>query len=342
MQGSKSFLTVAAVAGAAVVAAVFLWPRKEGVTIYCAADDVHAQPILDAFVRDTGIPIREVKYDVEANKTVSLVAALRLEKDHPRCDVFWNNEPLHSMRLAEEGLFEPYASPSATDIPAEFRDPKDRWSGFAGRARVLIVNTQVVKPEETPKSMDDLLDPKWKGRAGMARPLAGTTLTHMAVLWTVVGREKTLAYAKGMFDNACVFPNGNGPLATAVGAGQMAFGFTDTDDLRKQEVEGKPVARVFPDQAPGQVGTLVLPNTVALVKGGPRPDLGKKLIDYLLRKETESQLAHSDGAHIPLRKDVARPAHVKGPPEFRAMHVDWSDVARNYDERLKQLEALWQ
>lgn len=342
MQGSKSFLVgVGAVVAAGVAAALF-WPKKEGVVIYCAADDVHAQPILDAFVRDTGIPIREVKYDVEANKTVSLVAALRIEKDHPRCDVFWNNEPLHSMRLADEGVFDAYDSPSAADIPAEFRDPQKRWTGFAARARVLIVNTQVVPAAEMPKSMDDLLAPQWKGRAGIARPLAGTTLTHCAVVWSVLGRDKALAWYKGMIENGGVFPNGNGPLAAAVAGGQMAWGFTDTDDFRKQEAEGKPVARVFPDQGDGQIGTLVLPNTVALIRGAPNPELGKKLIDYLLRKETESQLAHSDGAHVPVRKDVARPAHVKGPPDFRPMHVDWSDVARNYDERLKQLEALWQ
>lgn len=342
MQGSKNFLVTAVVLAAAAGAAVFLWPKKEGVTIYCAADEPHAQPILDAFTRDTGIPIRHVEYDAEANKTVSLVLQLSAKKANPDCDVFWNNEPLHSMRLAEEGVFEPYVSPSAADIPSEFKDPQNRWTGFAGRARVLIVNTQVVKPDEMPKSMDDLADPKWRGRVAFARPLSGTTLTQAAVLWTVLGKEKTLGWCRSLHSNGCAFPPGNGPVAATVGLGQLAWGFTDTDDFRKQQVEGRPVTIVYPDQGAGQPGTLVLPNTVALIRGAPRADLGKKLIDYILRKETESQLAHSDGAHIPLRKDVARPAHVKGPPDFRAMPVDWSDVARNYDERLEQFKVLWQ
>jgi len=342
MQSSRTFAVVAGVVVAGIAAAALLWPRKEGVTVYCAADDVHAQPIFDDFVRETGIPIREVKFDVEANKTVSLVAALRIERDRPRCDVFWNNEPLHTMRLADEGIFEPYASPSAADVPAQFKDAEGRWTGFAARARILIVNTDLVKADQMPTSMDDLLDPKWKGRAALARPLAGTTLTHAAVLWTVLGRDKAMAWFKGLQANACVFPSGNGPLASAAALGQVAFGFTDTDDFRKVEAEKKPVARVFPDQAPGKPGTLVLPNTVALVKGAPRADLGKKLIDYLLAKQTEEKLAASDGAHIPLRADVKRPPYVQGPPQFRAMEVDWADVARHYDDRMKQLEALWQ
>lgn len=342
MQATRVFAAVAVAAVAGVAAAVMLWPRQEGVTVYCAADDVHADPILQAFVRDTGIQLRDVQYDTEANKTVGRVQALRMEKDHPRADVFWNNEPLHTMRLAEEGHFEPYRSPSAEDIPARFRDPQDRWTGFAARARCLIVNSQVVPAAETPQSMDDLLDPKWKRRGSFSRPLAGTAMTHVAVLFSVLGKEKALAWCRGIQANAVEFPNGNGPLATSVGVGQLAWGFTDTDDFRKVETEGKPVTRVFPDQEPGKPGTLVLPNTVALVKGGPRPDLGKKLIDYLLRKETEAALAKSDGAHIPLRESVPRPDHVKGPPQFRAMEVDWADVAKNYDASLEQIRALWQ
>lgn len=342
MQSSRTFGIVAAVVVVGAVAASLLWPRRPGVTIYCAADDVHAQPILDAFTKETGIEFREVKYDVEANKTVSLVAALRLERERPRCDVFWNNEPMHSMRLAEEGAFEPYVSPSAADIPTQFKDPQGRWTGFAGRARVLIVNTDIVKPGEMPASMDDLLDAKWKGRCAFPRPLAGTGLTHVAVLFGVSGKERALAWCKGMLANGVEFPPGNGPLASSVAAGQLAWGFTDTDDFRKQQAEGKPVAIVYPDQEPGRVGTLVLPNTVALVKGGPRPDLGKELIDFLLRRETEAALAKSDGAHIPLREGVARPDHVKGPPQFREMKVDWADAAKGYDERMKQIEVLWQ
>ena len=342
MQSTRTLLLAGAVVLAGVVAATVLWPRREGVTVYCAADREHAESIFEAFTEETGVPVREVVWDVEANKTVSLVAALRIQRDEPRCDVFWNNEPLHTMRLAEEGIFQPYESPSAADVPAEFKDAANRWTGFASRARILIVNTQIVKPEEMPTSMDDLLDPKWKGRAGFARPLAGTTLTHAAVLWTVLGKDKAMAWFKGMHGNDCIFPPGNGPVASAVAAGQMAFGFTDTDDFRKVEAEGKPVARVFPDQEPGRPGTLVLPNTIALIHGAPEPELGKQLIDYLLRKDIEARLAASDGAHIPLRADVARPSYVQGPPQFRAMHVDWADVAKHYDERLKQLEALWQ
>ncbi len=52
-------------------------------------------------------------------------------------------------------------------------------------------------------------------------------------------------------------------------------------------------------------------------------------------------LAHGDGAQIPVRAAVKRPGNVVGPPTYRAMEVDWDDVVAHFDERLKELEALW-
>ncbi len=101
------------------------------------------------------------------------------------------------------------------------------------------------------------------------------------------------------------------------------------------------MSRVFPDQADGGIGTLLIPNTVALVEGGPRPDLGKQLVDFLLSPEVEQMLAHGDSAQIPVRGAVERPDNVVGPPAYRAMEVDWDDVVTNFDARLKELEALW-
>lgn len=334
----NTFLAFAGIVVAVVAASVLWWPKERAVTVYCSADDIHALPVLQAFEAKTGIKVHK-QFDTEASKTVGLVQRLRDERDRVQCDVFWNNEPMHTMRLANEGLFAPYDSPSAKDIPAEFKDPERRWTGFAGRARILMVNTGMVKPGEMPATMDDLLDPKWSARIAFPKPVAGTGLTHSIVLCSVLGPEKASAWFKALIENRCSFPSGNGPVATSVAEGQNAIGFTDTDDFRKCQAEGKPVASIFPDQAEGRPGALILPNTVALMKGAPEPELARQLIDYLLSEEVEAALAASDGAHIPLRGSVKRPPHVKGPPEVRAMKVDWAAVIRDYDAHLATVRA---
>ena len=65
------------------------------------------------------------------------------ERARTRCDVFWSNEFAQMVSLANDGLLAAYDSPSAAEIPAGFRDPGRRWTGFAARARVFIVNTEL-------------------------------------------------------------------------------------------------------------------------------------------------------------------------------------------------------
>ena len=66
--------------------------------------------------------------DTEATKSVGLAERLRAEKDNPQADVCWGNEPFHTINLAEEGVLAPYESPSAKDVPAQYKDPQHRWA----------------------------------------------------------------------------------------------------------------------------------------------------------------------------------------------------------------------
>src|SRR5688572_15211364 len=155
------------------------------VVVYAALDREFSEPVLDDFAEETGIRVLP-KYDVESTKTVGLTAAIIAEAARPRCDLFWNNEILNTLRLAEKGLLDVYRSPAAEAYPEMYRSPSGTWHGFAGRARVLIVNTDLVGDSDRPKSIYDLADPKWKGKVGIARPVAGTTASHVACLFAAL------------------------------------------------------------------------------------------------------------------------------------------------------------
>ena len=106
-------------------------PAQE-VVIYTSLDKVFSQPILEAFEKETGIKVLDV-YDSEATKTTGLVNRLIAEKDSPRADVFWNSETGRTIVLKQKGVLTKYISPSASDIPAQFKDPDGCWTGFAAR-----------------------------------------------------------------------------------------------------------------------------------------------------------------------------------------------------------------
>lgn len=94
----------------------------------------------------------------------------------------------------------------------------------------------------------------------------------------------------------------------------------------------KPVTAVYPDQ--DGPGTLVIPNTASLIKGGPNPENGRRLLEFLLSDEAEEILARHQRAHIPLKPGIARPAPVKVPGEFQTMKVDFQRVGERIEERL--------
>src|SRR5436190_7462609 len=113
------------------------------VVLYTSVDEPVARPIVAEFTKRTGIAV-VIKTDAEASKTAGLAATLRAERANPRADVFWNNEPFHTINLAEEGVLAAYASPAAADIAARFKDDKGRWAASGVRQRVIVLAAGVV------------------------------------------------------------------------------------------------------------------------------------------------------------------------------------------------------
>src|SRR5262245_2857269 len=152
------------------------------VVLYCAQDREFAEGILTDFTRRSNLPVA-AKFDTEATKSVSLATELALEAQRPRCDVHWNNEIIGTIRLQRQGVYEPYASPSAEPYPAWARASDRTWTAFAGRARVVLANTTLVPEAARPKSVLDLTTPFWKDKVAIAKPLFGTTATQAACLF---------------------------------------------------------------------------------------------------------------------------------------------------------------
>jgi len=307
--------------------------RPAAVVVYTSLDEPYARPVLEAFTRETGIPARPV-YDTEANKSRGLAGAILAESARPRADVFWSSEVMQMLRLRREGVLEPYRAPAAADIPARYRDPEGYWTGFAARFRVLVYHRgQVSRP---PQSLLELTAPRWRGRTAMANPLFGTTMTEAAALFQALGAARARDYYRKRVANEVRVVDGNSVAAEQTARGDVQVGQTDTDDAYVRVDQGRPLGVVFPDQA--GIGALAIPNTAALVKNGPHPELGKRFLDYLLRPETELQLAGLPSRQVPVRafdrpELAARlPENVRPLARVRRMNVDYPRLLDQYEE----------
>jgi iron(III) transport system substrate-binding protein len=298
------------------------------VVVYVSEDQVFSEPILKDFEHETGITVKSV-FDTEESKSTGVMNRLIAEKDNAQADVYWANEPVRAEALKQRSVSTPYVSTSAEGIPDQFKDADHYWTGFSARARVLLVHAgSTIKPA----SVMAYTEPAAKGHAAIANPLFGTTTDHVAALFTIWGDERARTFMNDMKKNGVKMTTSNGESADFVATGQVDFALVDTDDAVNRKKHGRPVEIVYPDQDSNGIGVLILPNAVALIKGGPHAENGKRLIDYLLSKETERKLAFADCAQIPLHSGVDAPAEVRRIEDIKTMHVGYAALARKMDE----------
>jgi iron(III) transport system substrate-binding protein len=313
---------------------------ERSVVVYSSADKEFAELIFKAYETKSGVKVLPV-YDTEETKTAGLTARLLAEASHPRADVFWSSDTSRALALAGRGIAAAYASPSAAMIPARYKDASGRWTGFAARIRVLLYNTEKVKPNEVPASVFDLAKPAWKGRFAFANPHFGTMSFHAAALFVALGDAKAIELFRALKENGAVVAAGNADVKDRVSDGRVAAGLVDEDDAVVAIREKKPVAIAILDQAGGELGTPVMPNTAMLVAGAPHPEEAKRFLDFLLSSEPEAILAKSDAAQYPLHPDVPGPGDLPSLAKIRPMDVGYDAVARKLPEMDAAMKGLF-
>lgn len=290
--------------------------REEEVVLYTSADAAIAEPVAKEFEGRTGIKVRIVG-DSEATKTTGLVQRLIAEKESPRCDVWWSSEALGTVTLAREGVLEPFASSAERDVPtgwpAHLRAQDRTWYGFAQRARVIAYNTTIVPSSGAPRTLRELTDTRYMDKIGMARPQFGTTRSHIAALVAMHGAEPVREFLLALRKNNVRLYDGNSSVVQALTNGEIHVGLTDTDDVWAAQANQWPVAMNFESadkptakvQGLRSLGAIVIPNTVARVKGGPNPGNAGRFADFLLGADVERMLAQSGSKNVPVRENLA-------------------------------------
>nr|WP_072514383.1 extracellular solute-binding protein [Ndongobacter massiliensis] len=281
--------------------------------VYTSVDQVFSEPILQNFQQESGITVKPV-YDIEAAKTVGLVERLIEEKDHPQCDLFWNGETLQTMRLVKEGVVE----------------DKD-WQTFGGRGRVFLYDKTAVEKDQLPKTIKELGDADF-GKEGLsyaiAYPMFGTTSTHVAMLYGINGAQDTKTLFEAMREHGAMVVDGNSAVKDAVDRGAVAFGLTDTDDALEAMQDNDKLAIAFPDQLEPGDGAMVIPNSVAIIKGSAHEAEARELIDYLLSEDVQKQMVKSGW----LSDEVE---------STKKFDVDWMATFDNYEPSKNDMKEIF-
>lgn len=287
------------------------------VVLYTSVDDFIVRPIVEQFERESGVKVLLVT-DTEATKTTGLVERLRTEREAPRADVWWSSESLGTQLLSRDGILEPFIPRATSEFqqgwPGGLKAEDGTWYGFAQRARVIVYSTNRFSKTTAPKTLRDLGDSANIGRVGIARPQFGTTRTHLAYLIASEGEDAARLWLANLVGNGVKIYDGNASVVRAVAYGEIDLGLTDTDDVLAGKANSWPIEMAFEvaDRPNARVnglpskGTLVIPNTVAKVRGGPNPNQSTRLINFILSAPTERALAQSTSGNIPIREALAK------------------------------------
>ena len=302
-----------ALAALAIVAVV--WVRLQRLTdpadtvvVYTSQDQVYSEPILREFEQQTGIRVRAL-YDSEAVKAVGLVNRLLAEQAHPQCDVFWNNEELRIRQLSARGVL-------ADDPP---------WVAIGQRSRRIVINTNQLDAALAPQSLLELTNSAWRGRVALAYPLFGTTATHFLALRQHWGEEAWRQWCRALQANEPYVVDGNSVVVRLVGQGQAAIGLTDSDDIAAGQRQGYPIVA-----QPLNEETLLIPNTVAIVRGAPRPRTGAVLMEYLQAPATVLRLVEANALESmdPIRTPIG-------------LQPDWDDLLAGLEANTAFLKEVF-
>lgn len=309
-------------------------PDENTLTVYCAHDLVFSEPVLKEFEKQNGIRVVIVG-DTEATKSLGLVQQILREGTNPRCDVFWNNQVLGTVQLQRAGFLEAYKGPGYERMPAAFKAKDGEWTGFAGRLRVWIVNTE--KMEATPDAIEAALVAPDLSQMAIAMPMFGTTLSHYSLLWSQLGGAALKTQHDDMVERGCQVVSGNATVKNLVAEGLCSFGMTDTDDYFVAKDAKLPVAQL-PIRVNGQ--TICIPNSVAIIRGTDNLEAAQQLVDYLLSEQVELRLAASEARQIPLGPVTGEvSAEVRELAEWAGETADMTDLGQAQEECLTWLKA---
>lgn len=167
----------------------------------------------------------------------------------------------------------------------------------------ILINTRLVKPEDEPKSWNDLNDPKWKGKilSDDMRPL-GSGNTMFAILQKKMGADfnELLAQQKPVFsrdmrNDARRVARGEYPIYVP-----QVFAFAS-------DLKGLPVKVVIPKE-----GAPYAQMELALLKNASHPNAARLFINHFL--DQDSQLLYANGWMLPVVKGVAEKANEEAKP----------------------------
>jgi iron(III) transport system substrate-binding protein len=223
--------------------------------------------------------------------------------------VFWGNEEFRTRQLAGAGLFR----------------ETNGWISFGYRSRRLALATGASNLPPI-RSLMDLTNAAFRKRIAMAYPLFGTTATHLIALRQHWGESRWLEWCRAFAANEPFIVDGNSAAARFAARGEALIALTDSDDIAAEIREGARLTALPPTP-----DTLLIPNTVAVIRRCPHPENAQRLFEDLQRPEVLERLV---AAH-------ALEGASENSLNIESIHPDWDAMLRDLEPATTSLKEIF-
>jgi iron(III) transport system substrate-binding protein len=307
--------------------------KKEGkVAFYTAMDLPVAEKLAKAFeAKFAGVAVRVER---SGSERVFQRIAQEMASNIHACDVMNSADAAHFIVFKRNGWLAPYlAEEVAKHFPAQHRDPDGLFVTTRVWLSSLGYNTNLVKPEDAPKSFADLLDPKWAGKMVKGHPAySGTimTATFQIVRELGWGYFEKLATQRIMQVQSSTDP----PKKLALGERAVMADGNDYNLLQLKDA-GQPVEPVYPTE-----GTPTITGPTGVFKSAPNPNAARLFQNWLHTVEGQQLLVDFTGQHSVHALVKDKPSHKKL-SEIKLMKDDPAGVEKMADEIKARYQQLF-
>jgi iron(III) transport system substrate-binding protein len=314
VQAQVSRRTMMAMAGAGLAVAGRVRAADRHLVMYSANDDTVNGIVTKAFAKATGI-----KVDVVSTGSGVLFRRIGSEQARPQADVIWGVSA--ALLKQNKKYFEPYAAKEGDKVPAEYRGSDNLWLGTNLQILTISQNTKSIPADQGPRSWDDLINPKWKGKIAYTDPAnSGSSYATATLLLSMWGNNdaaweklsKLIANTKVLNRSTLVF-DGNGTGEYPLGISLEYAGYLWAHN-------GAPVKVIYPSD-----GTTALAEGVAIIKGGPNPETARTFVDFLNSKGLQEELLRTTFRR-PARQDIDLTAVPAMPPLSKLKLLPYDDA----------------
>ena len=315
MNPTRLPLTLALVLASALLAGCEPGPADRAdearLVVYSSRVEQLIQPLFEAYTAETGVRIDFITADDQP-----LIQRLEAEGSASPADLLITVDAGNLWNAAERGLLQPVASPvlEAT-IPANLRDPDNRWFGLSIRARTVVYAPDRVQPDEI-GSYEALAEPQWRGRLCLRTSKKVYNQSLVAMLIAQHGEERAEEIVRGWVANLAtdVLPNDNGVIE-AVAAGRCDVGLVNTYYFGRLVAQQPDLnARLYwPNQDPSLPagnGVHINVSGAGITRHAPRAGQARAFLEWLASPAAQQQFAalnyeYPANAGVPLDPLVA-------------------------------------